>query len=197
MMLARLQALPEERILGVETGGAAPHTAIREDASINLQAIAQLKRTLSRPRHRLHRIGRRQSGRHLLAGPGRPDPLRHLGLPGRGHSAQGRAGASTRSDFLIINKARPGAARECRSRCDGDRRSAHARRQALRLHRPVAGQGCRGDCPVHRRTWWNGRRAEDGRSRDGLRQGRPDPDGPGKTGDRPSPLPVGDRAAGA
>ena len=35
MMLARLQALPEDRIIGVETGGC-PHTAIREDASINL-----------------------------------------------------------------------------------------------------------------------------------------------------------------
>src|ERR671910_3841592 len=38
LMLARLQALPEERIMGVETGGC-PHTAIREDASINLQAV--------------------------------------------------------------------------------------------------------------------------------------------------------------
>ncbi|TIM17181.1 MAG: urease accessory protein UreG, partial [Mesorhizobium sp.] len=41
MMLARLQALPEDRIIGVETGGC-PHTAIREDASINLQAIAEM-----------------------------------------------------------------------------------------------------------------------------------------------------------
>lgn len=39
--LMRLQALPAERIVGVETGGC-PHTAIREDASINLQAIAGL-----------------------------------------------------------------------------------------------------------------------------------------------------------
>jgi urease accessory protein len=35
------QALPPERILGVETGGC-PHTAIREDASINLEAVARL-----------------------------------------------------------------------------------------------------------------------------------------------------------
>ena len=35
LILSRLQALPEERIMGVETGGC-PHTAIREDASINL-----------------------------------------------------------------------------------------------------------------------------------------------------------------
>jgi urease accessory protein len=34
-------ALPEERILGVETGGC-PHTAIREDASINLEAVEQM-----------------------------------------------------------------------------------------------------------------------------------------------------------
>ncbi|MEL6577004.1 MAG: urease accessory protein UreG [Pseudomonadota bacterium] len=39
--LMRAQALPLERIRGVETGGC-PHTAIREDASINLAAIAEL-----------------------------------------------------------------------------------------------------------------------------------------------------------
>ena len=40
--LMRAQALPEERIRGVETGGC-PHTAIREDASINLAAVADLR----------------------------------------------------------------------------------------------------------------------------------------------------------
>jgi urease accessory protein len=39
--LVRHGALPAERILGVETGGC-PHTAIREDASINLQAVSEL-----------------------------------------------------------------------------------------------------------------------------------------------------------
>lgn len=39
--LMRMQVLPAERIKGVETGGC-PHTAIREDASINLAAIAEL-----------------------------------------------------------------------------------------------------------------------------------------------------------
>lgn len=39
--LMRAQVLPSERIRGVETGGC-PHTAIREDASINLAAIADL-----------------------------------------------------------------------------------------------------------------------------------------------------------
>lgn len=40
--LTRHEAMPTERIRGVETGGC-PHTAIREDASINLSAIAELQ----------------------------------------------------------------------------------------------------------------------------------------------------------
>src|SRR3979490_331171 len=42
--LVRNEALAAERIIGVETGGC-PHTAIREDASINLEAVARLNRT--------------------------------------------------------------------------------------------------------------------------------------------------------
>jgi urease accessory protein len=41
--LVRSQALESDRILGVETGGC-PHTAIREDASINIAAIEQMER---------------------------------------------------------------------------------------------------------------------------------------------------------
>ena len=41
LILTRAGALPEERIMGVETGGC-PHTAIREDASINLEAIDRM-----------------------------------------------------------------------------------------------------------------------------------------------------------
>ena len=40
-ILLRAEALPSERLMGVETGGC-PHTAIREDASINLEAIARM-----------------------------------------------------------------------------------------------------------------------------------------------------------
>lgn len=40
-ILLRAEALPAERLVGVETGGC-PHTAIREDASINLEAIARI-----------------------------------------------------------------------------------------------------------------------------------------------------------
>ncbi|MEO1346451.1 MAG: urease accessory protein UreG [Pseudomonadota bacterium] len=40
--LTRMQILPSDRIIGVETGGC-PHTAIREDASINLAAVAEMQ----------------------------------------------------------------------------------------------------------------------------------------------------------
>lgn len=46
MILTRVGALPAERIMGVETGGC-PHTAIREDASINLAAVAAMQRKFS------------------------------------------------------------------------------------------------------------------------------------------------------
>jgi urease accessory protein len=49
--LVRNQALDPERIIGVETGGC-PHTAIREDASINLEAVMRLNRRFNY----LHRI---------------------------------------------------------------------------------------------------------------------------------------------
>ncbi len=45
--LTRAGSLPPERILGIETGGC-PHTAIREDASINLAGVADLQSPLSR-----------------------------------------------------------------------------------------------------------------------------------------------------
>lgn len=41
--LTRMQILPSDRIIGVETGGC-PHTAIREDASINLAAVAEMQK---------------------------------------------------------------------------------------------------------------------------------------------------------
>src|SRR5258706_3941063 len=44
LILTRAEALPAERIMGVETGGC-PHTAIREDASMNLAAIDDMNQT--------------------------------------------------------------------------------------------------------------------------------------------------------
>lgn len=44
-MLIEASALPEERIIGVETGGC-PHTAIRDDISMNLEAVSELEKRL-------------------------------------------------------------------------------------------------------------------------------------------------------
>ena len=77
--LMRSQALPLDRIIGVETGGC-PHTAIREDASINLAAVDELVRRFPDLDLDPDRIGRRQPLRHLLARARRPHALRHRRL---------------------------------------------------------------------------------------------------------------------
>ena len=67
--------LAPERIVGVETGGC-PHTAIREDASINLAAIEQMVESLPGAGPGVRRVGRRQSRRDFQPGAGRPHDLR-------------------------------------------------------------------------------------------------------------------------
>ena len=90
LILMRAGALPEERIMGVETGGC-PHTAIREDASINLAAIAQMRAQVSGARPDPDRVGRRQPRRHLQPRARRPHHLRHRRGAGREDPAEGRA----------------------------------------------------------------------------------------------------------
>jgi urease accessory protein len=102
LILARLQALPEDRILGVETGGC-PHTAIREDASLNLAAIADMNR-----RHPGLDVIFIESGGDNLAATFSPD-LADLTLyvvsVCQGEKIPRKGGpAITRSDLLIINK---------------------------------------------------------------------------------------------
>ena len=102
LILARLQALPEDRILGVETGGC-PHTAIREDASLNLAAIADMTR-----RHPGLDVIFIESGGDNLAATFSPD-LADLTLyvvsVCQGEKIPRKGGpAITRSDLLIINK---------------------------------------------------------------------------------------------
>ena len=53
-ILMRAEALPFERIVGVETGGC-PHTAIREDASMNLAAVEDLQQKFPDLDRRVHR----------------------------------------------------------------------------------------------------------------------------------------------
>jgi urease accessory protein len=103
LILNRLQALPEERIMGVETGGC-PHTAIREDASINLAAIDEMVKRI--PDLDVIFI---ESGGDNLAATFSPD-LADLSLyvisVCQGEKIPRKGGpAITRSDLLIINKA--------------------------------------------------------------------------------------------
>ncbi len=102
LILNRLQALPEDRIMGVETGGC-PHTAIREDASINLAAVAEM--TKRHPDLDLIFI---ESGGDNLAATFSPD-LADLSIyvisVCQGEKIPRKGGpAITRSDLLVINK---------------------------------------------------------------------------------------------
>jgi urease accessory protein len=102
-ILNRLQALPAERIVGVETGGC-PHTAIREDASINLAAIDGL--TARFPDLDVVFI---ESGGDNLAATFSPE-LADLSIyvisVCQGEKIPRKGGpAITRSDLLVINKA--------------------------------------------------------------------------------------------
>ena len=100
--LMRMQALPSDRVVGVETGGC-PHTAIREDASLNLRAIDQLCEA-----HPDLDIIFIESGGDNLAATFSPD-LADLTLyvisVCQGEEIPRKGGpAITRSDLLIINK---------------------------------------------------------------------------------------------
>ena len=98
----RGQALPEERIVGVETGGC-PHTAIREDASINLQAIAELNRRIPD----LDIVFIESGGDNLAAtfSPDLADLTLYVISVCQGEEIPRKGGPGiTRSDFLVINK---------------------------------------------------------------------------------------------
>jgi len=102
LILTRAQALPAERIMGVETGGC-PHTAIREDASMNLAAIADMN--LRFPRAELCFV---ESGGDNLAATFSPE-LADLTIyvidVAAGEKIPRKGGPGiTRSDLLVINK---------------------------------------------------------------------------------------------
>jgi urease accessory protein len=101
-ILVRAGALPAERLMGVETGGC-PHTAIREDASINLEAIARMQADF--PNLDLILI---ESGGDNLAATFSPElsdlTLYVIDVAG-GEKIPRKGGPGiTRSDLLIINK---------------------------------------------------------------------------------------------
>jgi urease accessory protein len=102
LILTRAEALPAERIMGVETGGC-PHTAIREDASMNLAAIDDMNRKF--PHAELCFI---ESGGDNLAATFSPE-LADLTIyvidVAEGEKIPRKGGPGiTRSDLLIINK---------------------------------------------------------------------------------------------
>jgi urease accessory protein len=102
MILVRRQALPEDRIMGVETGGC-PHTAIREDASINLQAVAEMSRKIPD----LDVVFIESGGDNLAAtfSPDLADLTLYVISVCQGEEIPRKGGPGiTRSDFLVINK---------------------------------------------------------------------------------------------
>ncbi|MGN7293817.1 urease accessory protein UreG [Rhizobium sp. SAFR-030] len=100
--LVRMQALSSDRIVGVETGGC-PHTAIREDATINLQAIAGLNERFPD----LDLIFIESGGDNLAAtfSPDLADITIYVISTCQGEEIPRKGGPGiTRSDMLVINK---------------------------------------------------------------------------------------------
>ena len=100
--LMRMQILPASRVIGVETGGC-PHTAIREDASINLAAVAKMVE-----RHPEVEVVLIESGGDNLSATFSPE-LADLTIyvidVAAGEEIPRKGGpAITKSDVLVINK---------------------------------------------------------------------------------------------
>ena len=100
--LVRNEALAAERIIGVETGGC-PHTAIREDASINLEAVARLDRRFPA----LDLVFIESGGDNLAAtfSPELSDLTLYVIDVAAGDKIPRKGGPGiTKSDLLVINK---------------------------------------------------------------------------------------------
>jgi len=100
--LVRNDALPPERIIGVETGGC-PHTAIREDASINLEAVDRLAKRFGN----LDIVFVESGGDNLAAtfSPELSDLTLYVIDVAAGDKIPRKGGPGiTQSDLLVINK---------------------------------------------------------------------------------------------
>tara|TARA_B100001057_G_scaffold17234_2_gene16021 strand:+ start:2667 stop:3287 length:621 start_codon:yes stop_codon:yes gene_type:complete len=101
-ILTNAKALSEDRIIGVETGGC-PHTAIREDASMNLAAVVELQERIPE----LEIVFIESGGDNLSAtfSPELADLMIYVIDVAEGEKIPRKGGPGiTRSDFLIINK---------------------------------------------------------------------------------------------
>ncbi|HEV3056939.1 MAG TPA: urease accessory protein UreG [Vicinamibacterales bacterium] len=100
--LVRSQALPDDRIIGVQTGGC-PHTAIREDASMNFDALDELSK-----RHADLEIVFLESGGDNLAASFSPElvdaSMYVIDVAGGDKIPRKGGPGVTRSDLLVINK---------------------------------------------------------------------------------------------
>jgi urease accessory protein len=102
LILTRAEALPEERIIGVETGGC-PHTAVREDASMNFEAIDELQARFPG----LDIVFIESGGDNLAAAfsPELADLFVYIIDVAQGEKIPRKGGPGiTQSDLLIINK---------------------------------------------------------------------------------------------
>lgn len=102
MILTRAEALPADRIIGVETGGC-PHTAVREDISMNLDAIDELTSRFNN----LDLLFVESGGDNLAAtfSPELVDGLIFVIDVGEGEKIPRKGGPGiTKSDLLVINK---------------------------------------------------------------------------------------------
>lgn len=100
--LMRMQILPKDRVIGVETGGC-PHTAIREDASINLAAVAEMRKRYDD----IEIIFIESGGDNLSAtfSPELVDLTVYVIDVAAGEEIPRKGGpAITKSDILVINK---------------------------------------------------------------------------------------------
>ena len=132
--LVRSEALPADRIIGVQTGGC-PHTAIREDASMNFDALEELDR-----RHPDLDIVFLESGGDNLAASFSPElvdaSIYVIDVSGGDKIPRKGGPGVTRSDLLVINKTdlapHVGADLDVMARDS----KTDARRSAVRLHQP-------------------------------------------------------------
>ena len=132
--LVRSEALPADRIIGVQTGGC-PHTAIREDASMNFDALDELAR-----RHPDLDLVFLESGGDNLAASFSPElvdaSIYVIDVSGGDKIPRKGGPGVTRSDLLVINKIdlapHVGASLDVMARdVEGG-----ARRSAVRVHEP-------------------------------------------------------------
>ncbi|MBV9868924.1 MAG: urease accessory protein UreG [Abitibacteriaceae bacterium] len=101
-ILMRAEALPRERIVGVETGGC-PHTAIRDDVSMNMEAVEELEGRFSK----LDMIFIESGGDNLAAAfsPELVDRFIYIIDVAQGEKIPRKGGPGImRSDLLVINK---------------------------------------------------------------------------------------------